>query len=1717
MNNPLFCFRSALLSLAATGLLACMAPSSFAQSARPGIGSIPYADAGGTGVTFRVWAPNATNVGVKGSFNGWSTTTMAKEAGGLWSVDVAGAQAGQEYKYVINNSFDRRDPRSRRVSNSAGNSIVYNSTAFDWSGSTNSTPALNDLVIYEMHVGTFNAESWVPNTFDQAIEKLDHLKALGVNAVEVMPISEFAADNSWGYNPADLFAIESALGGPDAFKRFVKACHQRGLSVLVDVIHNHYGPSDLSLWQYDGWSQNDLGGIYFYNDAPRATTQWGNTRPDYGRPEVRNFIKDQIRMLLGECRVDGFRWDSVYSMLYYNNGAGTLPDGESLLREINDEIVAQYPGRIRIAEDHAFDYPMNFQAKWDVDFHDDLQYQVTRGSDAERNMNILGDRIASAAGHSRVIYSESHDTVGDLNGKLRLPRNIDSSDPSSIWARKRQLLAASTVLTSPGVPMLFQGQEMNEDWTFSSQTALRWGLTNTHQGIFRAYSELVHLRRNRYGNTQGLKGSGVSVFHKDDLNKVIAYVRWDAGGGADDVVVVENFSVKTWTNSDYLVEFPSAGTWYVHFNGDAKEYGSDFGGIGSSQVVASGSPPKAAVNMGMYSAQIFSKMQPVFAGAASIHPALPSGCIPITVSYAPSNGPLAGASTIVAVIGVNGWSNSTEVVLTSNGAGLWTGPFAIPEETAILDMVFHNGAPVNRLWDNNKTRDWHFQVAMCANLPAHVTVSPANPPACQPVTITYEERSGPLEGATNVQIFIGRNGWQDNETRPMIEGPDGVWTWTMPRAIQPDTWELDYVFKGMNTNIIWDNNNGQNWITYVDQCTEILNPSVVITNPPVDLVTTTGVSTVTVQGNATGPLVGELRWTNVLNGQKGTLPVAPHWNINAVPISPGHNLVRVSGTNSMVNRNNGARDSATNPVYTSGSSWISDQNGGTNWGGGWNLIKAFNAGYFLADQTSEANLNVGSRAWGLWANNGGLSEAIRPFADSLHPGDVLRFKFENNWIAGGSSVGFNIQNRFGQDLVGLRFVGDTATYVVDDDTIGRDTGISWTDGGLDIEFELLSPTTYRLEANGISIYGSFSPFIESYPSRLRVWNFNAGSGFEYNLYFTDISIDGPSLPSFVYSDEATFVLYTSAALQVSPLYISKSIVLGTNLPVWNLHVRNDGVGSMNYNTVADSGLSLVPSSGSSTGETDVLLLSATNLIEGFTSLTVRVQAPGAVSGVQTVRVDLTVLPSFGSALSATNFTWLAGDDSPWFTQTNVTRDGVAAQSGAISHFGTSWLEAEVIGPGRLTFWWKVYSESNYDYLTLFVDGLATTNKISGDVDWQFRHIEIQPGTHQVRWQYSKDGSVEVWPDAGWLDNVIMVSTSASMLRVSPLVISNTIMHGSAPATQTLAIQNLGAGAMAYTTISDPGLTLVPSSGTSTGETDELQLSLDNFPLGQTSLTIRVTAPNAISGVQTVQVHISVMPPIGESVTDHFLPWSGGGDAPWFSQAVYSHDGESAGQSGTIFNYGHSWIETEVAGPSQLSFWWKVHSEFGFDYLSVYLDGQLQTQISGIVDWQYQILDITQGVHQVRWHYSKDGSVSIFPDAGWLDDVVLHGQPDRNGNGLPDEWEYRYFANPTGAMPDVDSDIDHWSNAEEYIADTNPTNPLSHFNGIVRLLGSGSMSAELGGTSSGRLYKITAATNLMGSASWSPVSGTAWGTGSNLVLSITGAPPMNILRSTVIKP
>ena len=544
------------------------------------------------GVGFRVWAPNADAVSVVGSFNEWNDTAhpLERDDAGNWSGEVAKAKPGDEYRYSIRrgeSTFTRVDPRALQVTNSVGNGILW------WpdpaaAGPRFTLPPQNEMIIYELHAGTYNAiRGKNPGTFDSLAAKLPYLRDLGVNVIEIMPVAEFAGDFSWGYNPAHPFAVESAYGGPEKFQALVKAAHAHGIGVILDVVYNHFGPSDLSLWQFDGWQENNGGGIYFYNDS-RAKTPWGDTRPDYGRGEVRSYIRDNALMWLRDFGVDGLRWDmSVYIRTVNGNHADPLDElkeGWSLMQWIHDDLRKEFPGTFTVAEDLSNSEWLvkgtglggaGFNTQWDAAFVHPVRGLLIATDDAQRDLDaLIGALKNSYDGDSfkRVIYSESHDEVA--NGKARLPSEIDPAGPAGYHAKKRSLLGAAITLVTPGMPMLFQGQEFLEDEWFRDSVPVDWAKLERFAGINLAYRDLIALRRNRRGHSKGLTGAYLETHHVDHTAKVLAIHRRYDGGPGDDVIVVINFSHQD--VPDCVIGVPAAGLWRVRFNSDSKLYSEDF-------------------------------------------------------------------------------------------------------------------------------------------------------------------------------------------------------------------------------------------------------------------------------------------------------------------------------------------------------------------------------------------------------------------------------------------------------------------------------------------------------------------------------------------------------------------------------------------------------------------------------------------------------------------------------------------------------------------------------------------------------------------------------------------------------------------------------------------------------------------------------------------------------------------------------------------------------------------------------------------------------------------------------------------------------------------------------------------------------------------------------------------------------------------------------------
>jgi maltooligosyltrehalose trehalohydrolase len=410
----------------------------------------------GDGAEFAVWAPHAQRVAVR---IGDRTTPLEREQRGVWRGSVAGARAGDDYLLVLDGKRERPDPRSRWQPRG-----VHGPSRLVDPGpppAPFTPPALRELITYELHCGTFTPEG----TFDAAAGKLSHLVDLGVNAVEVMPVAAFAGRRGWGYDGVGLYAVHDAYGGPAAFRRFVDACHQAGLAVLLDVVYNHLGPEGNYLGEF---------GPYF---TDRYITPWGQALnyDGAGSDFVRGHMLDNAETWIIEHGVDGFRLDAVHE----------IHDRSSihLLEALAARVHAAKPGSLLVAESDQRQPALVTSYRLDALWADDLHHALNVAVTGERRGYYQGfEGLASIAkalttgwvltgqyypaqdhrhgrepeglgGEHFVVYSQNHDQIGNRAFGERL-----------ITLAGFELDAAASVLVAcaPFLPLLFQGQEWGE-------------------------------------------------------------------------------------------------------------------------------------------------------------------------------------------------------------------------------------------------------------------------------------------------------------------------------------------------------------------------------------------------------------------------------------------------------------------------------------------------------------------------------------------------------------------------------------------------------------------------------------------------------------------------------------------------------------------------------------------------------------------------------------------------------------------------------------------------------------------------------------------------------------------------------------------------------------------------------------------------------------------------------------------------------------------------------------------------------------------------------------------------------------------------------------------------------------------------------------------------------------------------------------------------------
>jgi 1,4-alpha-glucan branching enzyme len=583
----------------------------------------------GSGATFRCWAPQARQVYVHGDFNGWSNShPMVRDANGYWFLEIAGIKEGTNYKFYVvgeGSQGDKRDPYARALTLVPAyplcNCLVTAPKTFQWHDAKFVSPEFSDLIIYQFHFGVYAADDAAgrdqralrSGTFLDLLFRLEYLAELGVNAIEPLPIDEFPTETSLGYNGTDYFSPEMDYSIPPNdpdFSRFVdKAntllrnrglngaytakdlecqtkqlmavidlCHVYGIAVLFDVVYNHAGGDfgEESLYFFDREVTGDNNRSQYFTDQGWA----GGLIFAYWKSDVRQFLINNAKFFYDEYHVDGFRFDEVTVIDRFG--------GWPFCQNLTDTLHYVKPKAPLIAEywmpDQSYvvrgtnDRGAGFDCVWSSGLRQAVRgalSQAAVGRIGFVDLNPVRDNLypALSAAWKAVVHLENHDVVRVDNQSDRQPRIAalaDASDHRSWYARSRARVATGLLLTAPGVPMLFMGQEFLEDkyWSdspkFHPDTFIWWDGLRTEKAMqdhLRFTRELIGLRRRQ----PALRGEHINVFHVHNDNRVLAFHRWLEGTGCD-VVVIASLCESTYWN--YRLGFPRAGHWLEVFNSD---------------------------------------------------------------------------------------------------------------------------------------------------------------------------------------------------------------------------------------------------------------------------------------------------------------------------------------------------------------------------------------------------------------------------------------------------------------------------------------------------------------------------------------------------------------------------------------------------------------------------------------------------------------------------------------------------------------------------------------------------------------------------------------------------------------------------------------------------------------------------------------------------------------------------------------------------------------------------------------------------------------------------------------------------------------------------------------------------------------------------------------------------------------------------------------------
>ncbi|MBC2604893.1 1,4-alpha-glucan branching protein GlgB [Pelagicoccus albus] len=573
------------------------------------LGAHPKTIDGVPGVSFAVWAPNASRVSLVGSFNDWDGRyhpMRSLGASGVWELFIPGLEKGEMYKFELRakngDLFLKTDPYGCYFEAPPNNaSIVFDHSAYNWNDQSWMAKRVNHqaldqpMSVYEVHLGSWKRrweEDNRPLSYSELAKELaDYVVDHGFTHIELMPVAEHPFDGSWGYQVTGYFAPTHRFGTPDDFKAFVDYMHQRDIGVLVDWVPAHFPRDTFALPGFDGTC------LYEHED-PRlgAHMDWGTLIFNFGRHEVKSFLVANALSWLDRYHIDGLRVDAVASMLYldYSREEGQwIPNqyggNENLeaiafLREANSLVHTYYPGTLMIAEESTSfggvtkppsEGGLGFDLKWNMGWmHDNMSYfekdPIYR---KHHHNNLTFGMLYQYAENFVTVFS--HDEVTHGKGSMLMKMGAGSISDKSQTLRALY----GHMWAYPGKKLLFMGSEFGQSEEWNYDKSLQWHLNEfkDHSGISCLVRDLNRVYREEpalaYTDFDSQSFRWIACWDAD--SSIISYVRTSPDGRSK-ILVIGHFTPMK--REKYRIGLPSAGHWREILNTDSEFYGGSNAG-----------------------------------------------------------------------------------------------------------------------------------------------------------------------------------------------------------------------------------------------------------------------------------------------------------------------------------------------------------------------------------------------------------------------------------------------------------------------------------------------------------------------------------------------------------------------------------------------------------------------------------------------------------------------------------------------------------------------------------------------------------------------------------------------------------------------------------------------------------------------------------------------------------------------------------------------------------------------------------------------------------------------------------------------------------------------------------------------------------------------------------------------------------------------------------